>query len=360
MTKSTPNGLKKTNPSTQTQMSDKTRRHTPDERVSPIESNLLEPHPFCAQGQAPNLAHKLANVTTYLETPLTNPPPTSPDNLPNPQTLLNQLLNALTSPDENLHTLIHQLPNTWQATNNKGTPLNKTMLQRCTWGELREADALQSLQHAILTAHPPPNHTVTQYTTYITTSMSMGSSIWRQAIRNACNDDHLPHPLHNDTTIFNIHHNNHYTTLIATNNTYYYYDPLNYPTPPPVTMIHHTLKEWYKDLPTPPLLTTQHPTVVQKSTPRQTDGWSCGLHMLLINLATIYQGGPPTLRHTQRHAEHLSRIQLRYTLTGDLDPTITQVLTLLKRRNTAHPDETHSIPSYPSNTPPPPSSHSQH
>ena len=126
------------------------------------------------------------------------------------------------------------------------------MLQRSTWGELREANDLQSLQPTILTTHPPPSHTVTQYTTYITTSISIGSSIWRQAIRNACNDDHLPHQLHNDTTIFNIHHNNNYTTLIATNNTYYYYDPLNYPTPPPVTAIHRTLKEWYKDLQTPP------------------------------------------------------------------------------------------------------------
>ena len=105
-------------------------------------------------------------------------------------------------------------------------------------------------------------------------------------------------------------------TLPGTNTSYYYYDPLNYPTPPPVLLIHRTLKEWYKDLPIPPLLTTQHPIVIPKSTPRQPNRWNCGLHMLLINLATIYQGGPPTLRHTQRHAEQLSRIQLRYTLTG--------------------------------------------
>jgi len=90
--------------------------------------------------------------------------------------------------------------------------------------------------------------------------------------------------------MFNIHHNLHYTTLIDTNTSDYYYDPLHYS---PVTHIHRTLKEWYKDLLTPPLLTAHHPTVIQKSTPRQTDGWSCGIHMLLINLATIYQGGPP-------------------------------------------------------------------
>ena len=129
--------------------------------------------------------------------------------------------------------------------------------------------------------------------------MSMCCYIWRHAIRNACNDDYLPQPLHNDTTIFNIHHNIHYTTLIVTKASYYYYDPLNYPTHPPIKHIYRILKEWYTDLPTPSLFTTRHPTVIHKSTPRQTDGWSCGLHMLLINLTAIHQGGPPTSHRTQ-------------------------------------------------------------
>jgi hypothetical protein len=94
-------------------------------------------------------------------------------------------------------------------------------------------DDLYELQQAILMAHPPPTNTVTLPHTYITIAMSMGSSIWRTAIRNACNDDHLPHPLYSNTTIFNIHHNLHYTTLIATDISDYYYDPLQYPTPPP-------------------------------------------------------------------------------------------------------------------------------
>ena len=41
--------------------------------------------------------------------------------------------------------------------------------------------------------------------------------------------------------------------------------------------------------------------------------------MLPINLATIYQGRIPTLRHTQLHAETLSRSYLKYVLTGELD-----------------------------------------
>ena len=62
-----------------------------------------------------------------------------------PTTLFNQLLNALKSSDENIHTLINHLPSTWRATNHKDTPLNKTMLKRITWGELTEADELQTL-----------------------------------------------------------------------------------------------------------------------------------------------------------------------------------------------------------------------
>ena len=85
----------------------------------------------------------------------------------------------------------------------------------------------------------------------------------------------------------------------------------------------------------------------KKKTPRQTDGWSCGLHMLLINLATIYQGEPPTLRHTQRQAEQLSHIQLRYPYTGELDPVITQMVTELKKHNNTHPWEAQPIPSPP-------------
>jgi len=73
------------------------------------------------------------------------------------------------------------------------------------------------------------------------------------------------------------------------------------------------------------------------------------MHMLLMNLATIYQGGPPTLRHSQTQAEQLSRIQLRYTLTGDLDPLTTHIMNELRKLNTAHPWATYpnrSTPQY--------------
>ena len=76
----------------------------------------------------------------------------------------------------------------------------------------------------------------------------------------------------------------------------------------------------------PSLLRPATQPIITKSTPIQTDSWSCGLHMLLINLATIYQGAIPTLRHTQAHAHQLSKIHLRYTLTGELDANIPQII----------------------------------
>ena len=58
--------------------------------------------------------------------------------------------------------------------------------------------------------------------------------------------------------------------------------------------------------------------------------------MLLINLATIYQGGTPTLRHSQLHAEQLSHIQLRYALTWELNPLTTHMGNEFRNHNNTH------------------------
>ncbi len=143
-------------------------------------SELMESIPISALNENPNI-YTLANLTKDLNSQLyTCHTSTQPETQPNPQTLLTQLVNTLDSSDENIRTLINDLPNTWQATNHKGTLLNKTILKRSAWGELREADDLHLLQQAILSTHPPPTHAVTQYTTYIMTSMRIGSSIWEK------------------------------------------------------------------------------------------------------------------------------------------------------------------------------------
>jgi hypothetical protein len=152
------------------------------------------------------------------------------------------------------------------------------------------------------------------------------------------------------TTIFNIHHISHYTTLIATHPSYYYYDSLNYPTPPLVKHIHSTLKEWYKDLfththsphnPTPASHHQKNPT---------SNRWLELWHTYASNQPRNYlPGEPPTLRLSQTQAEQLSRIELRCTLTGELNPLTTHLVTEHRKLNTAHPWATcpgHSPPRY--------------
>jgi hypothetical protein len=120
-------------------MSDTTRGSTPHERVPPTASNLLDPTSAYAQNKSPNTAQTLANVTTNIDAPLTTRlTSTLPETQPNPQTLFIQLVNALNLSDENICILINHLPSTWQATNYKGTPLNKTMLQRSSWASLEK------------------------------------------------------------------------------------------------------------------------------------------------------------------------------------------------------------------------------
>ena len=76
----------------------------------------------------------------------------------------------------------------------------------------------------------------------------------------------------------------------------------------------------------PTLLHQETPINHIQSTPQQTDGWTCGIHMLLINLTTIYQGRIPTLTNTQQHAESLSRSHLKYVITGELDTYVTNLV----------------------------------
>ncbi len=108
---------------------------------------------------------------------------------------------------------------------------------------------------------------------------------------------------------------------------YYFYDSLNLRLPPAIHKIHNTLRQGYTGLDTaPPLLQLTTPVTHTQSTPQQTDDWSYGIHMLLTNLTTIYQGRIPILTHTQQHAESLSRSHLKYVITGELDEYVTNLI----------------------------------
>jgi hypothetical protein len=140
-------------------------------------------------------------------------------------------------------------------------------------------------------------------------------------------------------------------------------------------MIHNTLRHWYTRLEIAPSLLRQYTPIVHiQSTPQQIDGWTCGLHMLLINLPTIHQGRIPTLTHTQHHAESLSRSHLRYILAGELDIYVTKLIHDLtnpiqraprtyhtRRHKRARPTpNTNNKNTSPLSTPPPPPQKNTH
>ncbi len=82
-----------------------------------------------------------------------------------------------------------------------------------------------------------------------------------------------------------------------------------------------------------PLIRPTTSNISIKNTPIQTDRSTCGMHMLLINLATNCQGNIPNLLHTQIHAETLSKMHLRFVLEGELDPQIAHLTHKLSNTN---------------------------
>ena len=191
-----------------------------------------------------------------------------------------------------------------------------------------ETDDSHTLQHVKLTSYPPKHPNVTQYTSHLTSYICKDISVWQHTILNACEDHIHPHPLQNLITIFNIHYCGHFNTLATDNHAYHHYDPLHNRPPPSAKHIHSTLRQLYSNTYiAQPILHPDTPHINIASMLRQTDGWSYGLHMLLINLTTIYQCNIPKLYHTQELAHTLSRILLRYILTGRLDPQLAQIHT---------------------------------
>ena len=55
--------------------------------------------------------------------------------------------------------------------------------------------------------------------------------------------------------------------------------------------------------------------------------------MLLINLTTIYQGNIPILKHSQLHAEALSRSYLKYVLAREIDTKVIRLVRDLTNQN---------------------------
>ena len=192
-----------------------------------------------------------------------------------------------------------------------------------------------AFQVAILQTYPPRRKSVTQFDTMLTSSAYFKGMVWERSVKNYIFKQVLTSPLCNKTTIFQMYEDWHFTTLLVEDNQYYFYDSYSKDAklPSVAHKIHTHLQSWYakhNDLPTPSLLEKPDPYIIQESCPLQLDKWSCGIQMLLVTLATLYQGKKPVLHYTRDDAMLLSQAHLHHELTGELlEPCIERIVDLL-------------------------------
>jgi hypothetical protein len=235
---------------------------------------------------------------------------------------------------DEISTLINKLPKDWIGSDEFGNRKSKTDLLRCAWGQHKEAESVLGFQVAILQKYPPRSRSITQFDTLITSNAYYDGVIWKKAVKNFIFKEVLTSPLCNRTTIFQIYKDSHFTTLLAEDGQYYFYDSIkkNAPIPEVVPKLHSALRTWYVDnkQPKPPILENTDPSIIAESCPLQVDKWSCGIHMLLVTLATIYQGKKPALCYERKDAYLLSQAHLHHELTGELlEPCIGRIVDLL-------------------------------
>ena len=266
------------------------------------------------------------------------------------------LLDTLT--DQQFARRVRTLPAGWTAPGPTGATITKEDLMTCIWGAYKANWTLQPFTQAILTAYPPPTAGPAIYNTDLTRFLAEGSTILVDHDRSMPVNGPHPHLLSTGQAVLMLHHSSHFTTLLLHHGTSYYYDSLGGSVPDVVADILTHIRTQYATLPHPtPPLPPAHATV-QAPTPQQLDRpaepWSCGMHMMCSSFSAIYQNGVPTLKYAQRHINKLHRAQLRYILTGTLDPWIGQLVELLKdprpRRGTPRRPSASPPPHPPSNT----------
>ena len=153
-------------------------------------------------------------------------------------------------------------------------------------------------------------------------------------MKNLVFKEFLPSPLCNPVTIIQIYTSSHYTILLVENVQYYYYDSLgtNNPVSEIVPKIHSALQISYEDNyeAFPLILQNPEQKAIRETCPLQRDKLSCGNHMLMITLATIYQGKKLDLYYTREDAYFVSQANLHHELTGELlQPCVGRVVDLL-------------------------------
>jgi len=141
-------------------------------------------------------------------------------------------------------------------------------------------------------------------------------------VKNFIFKEVLPSPLCNPLTIFQNYEYSHFTILLVENDQYYCYDSLgkNNPVSEIVPRIHTALQFSYEDNyeAFPLILQNPEPKVIRETCPLQRDRWNCGIHVLMITLATICQGKKPDLYYTREDAYLFSQAHLHHELTDEL------------------------------------------
>jgi hypothetical protein len=262
-----------------------------------------------------------------------------------------------TKNDEEIAALIISLPNDWKVTNACGKTKTKKDIMRCAYGVQKEADNIVNFQLAILKAYPPAEENVAQFDTMLVGSIEYDRKVWRRHhVFNSIFKETLTEPLQHSTSVYLIYSKkeNHYVTLVVDRKKFYFYDSLKsiysntYSVSGTVKKIYNALNKWYGDNPgiTKPVILSQAYKVSKQRIPLQEDGWSCGMHMLLVALSTIYQGKKPEINYTKEHAYVLSRAHLHFELTGEILPCVNDIVEILKLNDKVSYQFVHKIHYY--------------
>ena len=173
---------------------------------------------------------------------------------------------------------------------------------------------------------------------------------------NSIHEETLTEPLQHSTSVYLIYSEKekHYVTLVVDRKKFYFYDSLKsinsntYSVSGTVKKIYNALNKWYGDNPgiTKPVILSQAYKVSKQRIPLQEDGWSCGMHMLLVALSTIYQGKKPEINYTKEHAYVLSRAHLHFELTGEILPCVNDIVEILKLNDKVSYQFVHKIHYY--------------
>ena len=233
-----------------------------------------------------------------------------------------------TNTDAEFAALAQSLPNDWTSVTPIGKTIRKQRLLSCIWGEFKDDESVLSFLKDILLAFPPESGCPAIFDTPNVESIADNrNTIWHRGVHSITHPNGLPHPLASQLTIFQIHEELHYTTLIYDENGAHHYNSLTSTgLPSKVNHIRKRLNRYYSDrAATNPgenngtaTLTDLTRTVRSMTSPSQTDGWTCAMHMLAVTLACTYQNSLPILTYSDQDVQNLHRFHLRHYVTGQL------------------------------------------